>query len=699
MSSSVSDAAYVDTPSPEDEASDSDALFERLKTWVSGDREAQRDWLEEAKEDFDFVASHQWDDETRRLLRLEGRPPTTFNLVGAMIQSVSGYEISNRQETAFLPRHVGVAGQDELVTGAYKYFRANADAEYAESAAFLSATVCGYGFTETFIDYDDNPDGDYRKLPVHYREIVFDRNARQRNLKDGRRIARIREMSCLEAEELFPDVERSELHAAWIDDEDDGDRKSSGNDPRNRYNGQASHEWTDEKRVKIVDVQWYEFERFARFIDPFTGAEAEMSLDKFKILEQRAAEFGVKLTVAKQRRKVYKRAFLGTKLLEPVSELPAGKHFTYGAVTGLLDENKGTFYGLVRALKDPQRWTNKLFSQTMHILNTNAKGGIVAERGAFEDDNKAAQDWAKADSIVWAKTGTLSGQSPAFIPKPVAQLPPAFFQLMDFALNMGPRVSGINLEFLGMREANQAGVLEYQRRQAGITILAPLFDSLRLHRIMCGRMDLVLIQRYLSDGRLVRIVGPDVARFMPLNRDATLGEYEIVVDDAPTSPNQQEKTWAITMQMKDLLGPLFAQNPELAAKFIKHSPLPESASSDIAAALTKPNPMQGEQAAAAKAAAFAKINRDDAAAEKDKATALKTLSEVLAPPLIPLAAIDGPFPVMPPGPPMPPPGMMPGMGPGMPPMGPAGAPPLPMPPGPMMPQGAPPMPAEIPPGL
>jgi hypothetical protein len=50
-----------------------------------------------------------------------------------------------------------------------------------------------------------------------------------------------------------------------------------------------------------------------------------------------------------------------------------------------LPQEKGHWFGLINVMLDPETWANKWPSQTLHILNIVAKGGVVAEMDAFED--------------------------------------------------------------------------------------------------------------------------------------------------------------------------------------------------------------------------------------------------------------------------------------------------------------------------
>jgi hypothetical protein len=123
-----------------------------------------------------------------------------------------------------------------------------------------------------------------------------------------------------------------------------------------------------------------------------------------------------------------------------------------------------------------------------------------------------------------------------------------------------------------MRDANQPGVLEAQRKQAAMTILATMFDSLRRFRKNVGRVRLHFIQDFLADGRMIRVVGEDGMQAVPLLKDQTLGRFEVIIDDSPTSPNQKQETWQFLMQLMPMFKDMMT--PEVALSMLEYSPLP-----------------------------------------------------------------------------------------------------------------------------
>src|SRR6185437_16454671 len=106
-------------------------------------------------------------------------------------------------------------------------------------------------------------------------------------------------------------------------------------------------------------------------------------------------------------------------------------------------------------------------------------------------------------------------------------------------------VTGVNIELMGQAEKDQPGVLEYQRKQAGLTILSGFFDGLRRFRKVQGHILLYYIQHFFSDGRLIKIDGDEGGRYIPLVRNKDIDKYDVIVDDARTSANEKELTWLL----------------------------------------------------------------------------------------------------------------------------------------------------------
>ena len=578
MADEIEDADGVDVP---------EELFVQLKQWYRRDQNHWSKWRKEAKEDYDFVSGEQWAPEDVQLLKESARPIITFNRIDPMIRSVTGEQINNAQMVTYVPREEGDAVPNEILTQASMWFRDQSDADDEESDAFWDMATCGIGVTDTRLDTDEDP---MEPMPIVERvdplEMLFDADCTRRNFQGARRVWRIRSTPMETAENLLPGVSKSDLHASWahdffVDPVDDND-----NDGANSYDDgdPASEKFSKRKNVTLVQVQWWEKEITDYLtLDPETGEMIKIPKDN--VDEAKSIAEALDLPFEKVEGRVYYTAFLGKTVLKK-RKLKCDR-FTFQAITGFRDRNNGTWYGLVRAMKDPQRWANKWLSQTLHIMNSNAKGGLIMEEGAVDNPTSFEQSYAKPDQITWVPPGTLSsGSGPKLKEKAQVNFPSGFFQLMDFAIRSVRDVSGVNLEMLGMREANQPASLEYQRRQAGVTILAQLFRSMRRYHRSQGKVMLYYIQNHLSDGRLIKIVGDTGAQYVPLVKQAD-AKYDIIVDEGPTAPNQKERVW-------NLVGERFWDlPPSMQLIFLKYSPFPASVVAEIQKAAAEQEQSQG----------------------------------------------------------------------------------------------------------
>lgn len=564
--------------------------FDTLKSHVQSDWRALSKWREAAREEYAFRDGHQWTDEEKAQLLENSRVPVVFNRVQVIIASVSGSEINNRTEVRFIPREIGDAKPNEILTAGAEWFRDESNAEDEETQAFDDMLVAGLGWTETLLDYMADVEGAPRVVRLDPLEMCWDCHAHRKGLQDATRVARVRQIPLAEAEDMFPDAEAEEINADWIDAvRDEGERHDvlSGDQYRSgrREDGQAA-----DGTVTVVQVQWREKLRSVEYVDPQDGQRKEMpKADWDKLAKIMPVD-----TVIPNRpvtKYVWKQAFLGRDgiLLE---NQPCKDGCTFKAMTGNWDRKEKRFYGILRVMMDPQKFANKWLSQTLHIINANAKGGVMYEAGAVEDARAFEDGWAAADSAVQVNNGALTAGR--IQPKPQVQMPAALMQLTQFAIGTIRDTSGVSLELMGMAERQQAGVLEYQRRQASMTTLATYFDSLRFYRKTQGEVILSFLRDHIAPtGRLVRIVREGLAQYVSLATETGTRKYDVIVDDSPAAPNEKERAWSVIEKMMPILqqGGLSLED---WADVLEYSPLPSSFAEKVRAKAAEQKQNQGQ---------------------------------------------------------------------------------------------------------
>lgn len=519
------------------------------------------DWYNEARGSYDYFAGNQWDEEDLQKLRDERRPAIVFNRVPRVINAIVGLEIENRQEVVYTPRESGDAIASEVLTGASDWVRDNCDAEDEESQAFKDNVICGMGWIETRLDYETDADGQILIERVDPLEMVWDVAAKKRNLDDARWIAREKKYT------------KKDFHAIWPDA--DPDKLVNAQDPK----GLQPHDATlapwymidqsskDQRQKDFVTVTQYQKWIRVPFyrVQEDSGEISEFDEKTFKPMKELIELRGYKYV--KQVRRVFKQYFIcGEQMLEK-GNCPINM-FTLRCMSGMLDRNRNYWFGMVALMKDPQMWANKWLSQTLDIFNKNAKGGYFAETGAFKDPRQAERSISQTN-ITYLNEGGIA----KIEKKEAPQFPQGMDSLLQYAIASVSELVGVSLESLGQEKTDISGVLASERKRTTITIVADFFDSMRRYRKEQGRVLADFIVSYISDGRLVRIAGPGLGKYVPLVKEQMDFTYDIVVDDTPTSPNQKERVFATLVQ---LMPTLLEAGIPIPPEILDYAPLPGS---------------------------------------------------------------------------------------------------------------------------
>jgi hypothetical protein len=602
----------------------------------------RRQWRGDAREDFAFTAGHQWSEEDAAEMDQALRPRTTFNTIAPVADAIAGHEVANRQEVSYLPRQPGASGVNEVLTAAAEWVREECDAEHEESDAFTDCTICGEGWTVTELDYDLDLDGRIEISRVDPLEMDVDPSSTKKNYADAKWVCRSKVYDRSDARELWPEGEFAAPDASreaddpvdviaaafYRADSGSGGRGSGGD------------------KVIVHDFQWWEHEPVYRIpVQPLGPERAFLMLntpddeESFLLPPHRLqpdAQGLITLTateyrkvesllegvpILKQKRRRYQRMyFSGDEELER-KETPTGDSFTYKAMTAKRDRKQKCWYGIVRAMKDPQRWANKFMSSMLEIIGTSGKGGILYEPDAFLNVREAEEDWADPSRNVAMTEGALSANK--IMPRPVNTMPPQMGSLMDYCNQSIQAVAGVNPEVMGLSQAlDPSGVTEEGRRQSGLNMLAYLFDGLRRYRKEQGRLLLKMIKRYIPQGRLIRVAGDGGVQYVPLVYDDATVEYDVVVDEAPTAPNVKQRTWEAFTLLAGQLPQILT--PQLALIALDYSPFPQAMIQKLkqqaqAAGGTPPAPGPSAVEQAETANLFASANLKGAQAEKTRA--------------------------------------------------------------------------------
>ena len=550
--------------------------------------------IETRNRNFNYYANKQWTDAEVRAHKQQFRHPYVFNEIQHKVDHLMGTQAQTRLDAKSVPREKGDEAAAELLNFMIKWAEQTNNLEYIESEVFLEAIVGGVGCALVRWEYEDINMGYPKVEKVPINEMYWDPNSKQMDLKDARWIARVMQMTRLEALEIFPNHEKIIEQATDIDGLSmSGTLRNVLND-RQRLVQNAKMQGYDSYRQILQIVEYYERVKVYQYVvsDEITGKLKKFDTEKEAkgyyngLCDEYVSQGellidadgnGRVLMITNTTDRIFQTIMIGDIVAEYndtyLPEPPYSFCFAYF--------NEGDYWGFVDSLIDPQRLVNVMFSQWDYQLGAANKNAVtlmetMLKKGFSSEDVR--REFAKTAPVI-----------PVLDHKAINALPnipvnAELFQGINFGIQrMNDYAGGKNA--LGLQEsAAESGRAIIARAEAGGMGRMPLFDKLRFWRRNITMKLVWYMKNFMTAGQILRVIGAnDEVQYVELNDMImnTLKEIkiDITIDEAVKSETMKERIFS---QLKELLAMVPGMAPEVASNIlIQHSSLSESKKQEL----------------------------------------------------------------------------------------------------------------------
>jgi hypothetical protein len=573
-------------------------IIAQLRLWWKESAEADTDARAARKKERAALAGHQWDDDDRKRMADAKRPFLTLNLLQSMMAAVEGSERNNRQDIKLYGEGEKEDSPAYWLNLLVKWVMDQCGGEFGLSAQFRHGFQTGEGRIGIEVDYFDDPEGMIKLVYVPDTECYGDPLSTDPTAKDERYFHRVRMYSADEMEARWPgSTDKVKDHALSNEIGSETDGKGFRDIYLTPGNTASPKFYDAEKRMwAVLESWWTQIEPGVIVVNEATGLLEEKTPEEFAEMtsarEQEQVAYrdslanGSMMAGLQQQhqnaqmaqaqaamaggippgtplppiappeappmpppldstqrpvRRIY-QAFstYGTMLSKAALDLPNVKRIPYPAFRAFWDDEKKSWFGLLRGLMDPQKQHNVEQSAIVQLVQLMPKASWMAPKGAFHD------------KAMWQEKIATPGQmleyndrrgKPEQIPTP--PIPRHMIDLAQSRPEAMRQQSGINIELTGVRQGGDAGVVMDQRAKAALTVLAPLFDNFRENKKEVGKLMLAYIQKYVTKGRKIRVLGPESVDIVEMTMDMSIGRYDVVVEETNNSVNDRMATLGV----------------------------------------------------------------------------------------------------------------------------------------------------------
>lgn len=499
----------------------------------------------------------------------------SFNQVKPYVNAFVGFFIQNRRSAIYVSKvndDNARKVQTDYINSYYKYCRENCQADQIETKQDFDLAIGGVGVVDTAISSKDGtpsrlPGGEIIKERVDPLQCGWDPLDESPNLIYSKWAWRAKDYDLPEALELF-DADEDDFEYTNTSDDINNYKRIPNGGIQDKYAFEYSN--PERTQVKVYFYQWYEIENYYRIENPllkqfdeilqlalfraFEGVDQNEEDEVFafdptasiltvtKSVRSKVKEifdvFDIPWNPLTEKRKVFYTALVsGDKVLQKFKSI-SQQGFSLKFKTGDRDYGSGMYTGIVSSMKQPQRYFNKSLTEFMYILASNAKGGVIAQKGAIGNIQEFEAKYARNNSVV--EVEDLNGVRDKAKP----QMTTGYEFVMQQSGESFSKVTGINETFFGINASgNETAILQRQRVKQATTLLSPYVDSVTLYMKEDARMMLSYMRMLndLNEGDSFLVDSDDGRKnLQPISQKYLSDEYLIAISEAPETDAQRD---------------------------------------------------------------------------------------------------------------------------------------------------------------
>lgn len=557
MAAIESSETSADKPDKDDKKlskKDRDAVLELGRKRYSRAMDHERENIQLAYDDLEFMAGRQWPDEVRNERVGEGRPVLTVNQMPQFVHQVTG---DIRQMKPAI-KVVAVDDQADpkladLRQGLIRYVENRSDATGIYFGAADSQVACGIGHWRIETEYADDTtfEQELRISGIDDQvSVLWD--------PDAKRLTREDAMFCFVPVDMTLDSFKEKYPDAKVDEFEEVKTWKHYSDWKTEDKVRVAEYWVKKPKTLTLaltpDGQTIDCTEDDEFDGGFTAEQ------KLNLCQANGATIEKRETY-----EVCRYLITCADILEGPEEW-AGRFIPIVPVVGeeIKIGRKLIRRGIIREAKDPQRQYNYFTSAQTEVVALQPKAPFLLTE---VNVGKYQSMWETANSknwpyLLWTPDGKNGNQLPSRVPPPVSSQ--GITEGLALANEDMRRVIGIYDASLGAKSNETSGVAIKARQREGdtgtivyidnftrairqtgkilIDLIPHVYDTQRTIRIMGedGKIDLMQINQERDPQTGHPLINPQTGQPIMLN-DITAGSYDVLAETGTSYATKREE--------------------------------------------------------------------------------------------------------------------------------------------------------------